>query len=563
MNPKIYTSFLLSFILYLSLANVCFSQNSPQKVVRNYPSTYQEAINKVISILDNETKTSIRDTPKFNVGRQFAYVIHENNLIDYKNNNFLKSCAKSIGKPYIHFEDVTSVILNGVWDKLNSDLELFDFENTDAAIYFKSIEKTIKKANKNKRLGYFSSLPEWLFQQEYHYNIDNASTSIYAKELAFSKKPNFYLGILYLLAHSNPYTQEIKDLLNTLCNNKSDSLKILNYNYKDSISTSNNENNIKVVNYSFDKISYQDFALKCYSIIYNKNFNSSQEYDNFLSYCNTNYLAKWKFSKTLTTDDYKKLILQPRKLLEILTLTQEYYYKNSGNTELFETGTLKAKPLIEFLEFTDSISTEAPYLHRELSEYYHNNNKINNKSINALKLIADKLTMEEMFDIINPNSTKDYNNTIKTDDFLDYKYLVGFVIVTQQERLLMYPHKDKVYDLINYLIAHDFISWPVEYFLTDLLVQINAEKAVQNLKSYFNNNPTEGSFTRIAILKSIIEYDFERNSTFIEEWYWQVQGKNFNYHPIEYQLILELLKEKDESTIKLYNKIINDQKFKK
>jgi hypothetical protein len=274
-------------------------------------------------------------------------------------------------------------------------------------------------------------------------------------------------------------------------------------------------------------------------------------------------LAKWKFSKTLTTDDYKKLILQPRKLLEILTLTQEYYYKNSGNTELFETGTLKAKPLIEFLEFTDSISTEAPYLHRELSEYYHNNNKINNKSINALKLIADKLTMEEMFDIINPNSTKDYNNTIKTDDFLDYKYLVGFVIVTQQERLLMYPHKDKVYDLINYLIAHDFISWPVEYFLTDLLVQINAEKAVQNLKSYFNNNPTEGSFTRIAILKSIIEYDFERNSTFIEEWYWQVQGKNFNYHPIEYQLILELLKEKDESTIKLYNKIINDQKFKK
>src|SRR5690606_16968767 len=144
---------------------------------------------------------------------------------------------------------------------------------------------------KNKRLGYFSSLPKWLFHHQYHYNTDDASTFTYAKELAFSENPNFYLGVLYLLTHSNANTQEIKGLLDTIYNNKKDSLKILKYKYKDPISSSNNESNIKIVDYSFDKISYQDFTLKCYGIIYNKNFNSTQEYGKFLSYCNTNYLA--------------------------------------------------------------------------------------------------------------------------------------------------------------------------------------------------------------------------------------------------------------------------------
>ena len=61
----------------------------------------------------------------------------------------------------------------------------------------------------------------------------------------------------------------------------------------------------------------------------------------------------------------------------------------------------------------------------------------------------------------------------------------------------------------------------------------------------------------------MLRYEFEDNKNFLENWYWTVYDKGFNYHPFEQDLILSLLKEKDAATKKLYIKIINDKRFKK
>tara|TARA_R110000751_G_scaffold304274_1_gene419632 strand:- start:122 stop:1843 length:1722 start_codon:yes stop_codon:yes gene_type:complete len=563
-----YYIFLGLFFIISNSSPAYTLQEQKNQLENKYPETYEEAINKVLEILDDKTKNIIKDIPKFSVGT-FNHIIHDNNLINYKNHDFLKSCAEKIGKKYVHFEEVTYIVLKGVWDKLNSDLILVDFDKIEHKDYFNSIITTISLGKQNERLGYLSSLPKWIFFSEaysYSYSDDDINRSKLleqAKILAQTKNKNSYLGLLYLTYFGQNSDNE-EEIIDDYYKNHDDFFEIPSFKltYENTSSKSIEKSKLIGVNYIFTKTSYNEFALKCYNIFYNKNFNSKDEYEQFLNYCNTNYLATWKFLKTLTVKDYEKLINEPLKLIEVLTLTKKYFFKNGHNTELFEYATDESKPLVNYIELQDSISTKQPYLSKHFINYYHYDDELNNKSVNALKLIADKLEIEEILDIINPKSIEDYNNSIKTDDFIDYKYLISFIIVSQQQRLLEHSNKEKVFEILNYYRNTDFISWPFNYFITDLLIQIDTDKAIKVYKHEFEKNPNSGSFMRHAILSSIIEYDFDKNSKFIEEWYWIVHDKDFNYSPEEHKYILELLNGKDKNTLDLYNRIIGDIRYK-
>ena len=462
---------------------------------------------------------------------------------------------------------MTSIILEGVWDKLNSDLKLIDFDKVNTEAYFNSIYKKINIGKKNKRLGYLSSLPSWIFNShvfEYTGDVNRTSKLLQqARDLILANNKKSYLGLLYL-SHFSPNLDSDKILFEEYYKTKNTFFEIPSFELMNKSQSPKliAKDDISGINYVFTETPYNVFALRCYEIIYNKKFASINEYEQFLDYCNGNYLAQWKFLNTLTTEDYKSLINKPRKLLEILTLTEKYYYKNSHNTELFDYGTNNVKPLIDFIELKDTVSSKNPYLSKRFLNYYHHDDELNNKSINALKSIANKLEIEEIFDIINPESIEDYNNTIKTEDFLNYKYLISFIIVSQQEQFLTYPKKDKAFNTLKYYWKNEFISWPFRYLITDLLIQIDSIKALNMFKNIFEINSNEGSFMRQAVLSSIIYYDFEKNSKFIEEWYWTIQNKDFDHRPKEHEYILKLLEEKDKNTIELYNKITTDIRYK-
>ncbi|MFT3796607.1 hypothetical protein [Flavobacterium sp.] len=553
----------IKLLFLILLTSTVFAQTNLQKKV--YPKTYQEAIEKVIKISDEQTKNLLRDCPKYNVG-EFDYIIHDNNLIDYTDSQFLTSCAKSTGVKFVHYEDVTNVILAGVWDQLNSDLELIDFEKVEPENYFNSILTIINKGEGN-RLGYLSSLPYWVYHADYYYqnnndSIRNAKILNAAKKMVLEKNQTSYLGLRYI-SQFDPDLEEKTNLIQSYYENENDFFKIPSYHYIYSQKKLTKENDDVIgINYVFKKISYKDFSLKCYEIIYNKTFNTSNDYETFLEYCNNNYLAKWKFLKTLSSEDYKILINEPRKLLEILILTQKYFYRNSSYDQLIQGSRGSSGDLINYIESQQKIDHTYPYSQRLLGKFDYRDNEDSNREVNALKIVVNQLSMEEIFDILNPNSIKIYNQTLKTEDFLEHKYLISFILASQYKRFLNYPDKKRVFENYYYYWTNEHVSWPFEYFVTDMLIQIDRKKANEIFKKEFQKNPTKGSFTRQGILSSIIEYDFSNNSKFVEDWYWTVQDKDFNYSPAEHKLILELLKDKNNDTLSLYNKITNDIRYR-
>ncbi|MFC6268265.1 hypothetical protein [Frigoriflavimonas asaccharolytica] len=557
---------ILFLFLIINLCNNIFAQSNLE--TDKYPKTYQGAIDDVINILDENQRILIRDSPKFSIGK-YTYIIHKNKILDYRDIDFLKSCAQNIGVEYVHFEEVTAVILDGVWDKLNNDLELINFEKIEPEIYFSSILAIIKKG-KNNRLGYWASLPSWVYLSDYYYdqdyNNDNYKSARrnkllnIAKKIVLKKDKNSYLGLKYISLFEPNLEEKSKIISSFYTNtNKYFTFPIYDYIYDKKLDTEKNEGIIGI-EYNLKRNSSKEFSLQCFENIYHKTFKTANEYESFLNYSNSNYLLKWKFLKTLSTADYKILLNDPIKLLEILILTNKYYYKDTGNNNLI-TGSNSIDDLINLIEFKDEISVKCPY-HKRLM-VCNDNDDSTSKSLNALKLIADTLSTEELIQIINPNSIELYNKNYKTDDLLDYKYLVSFLIASQYERLLDYPDKDRIFKIFQFYWINEHVSWPYQYFMTDLLIQINNENALKLFKEKFKVIPTEGSFTRQGILSSIIEYDFENNSNFIEDWYWKIQDTDFNYNPKEQDLILDLLREKDSTTLDLYTKIINDNRFKK
>ncbi len=95
-----------------------------------------------------------------------------------------------------------------------------------------------------------------------------------------------------------------------------------------------------------------------------------------------------------------------------------------------------------------------------------------------------------------------------------------------------------------------------------MMFEIDFEKAKSKFMKYFPENPLKGSFNRSGILTAMIRQNFEMHETFIINWYWKIQDKNFDNHPHEREVILETLHDMNEKTRKALMKIKNDKRFK-
>jgi hypothetical protein len=531
------------------------------------PKTYTEAIDGIIKNLDKESLNTLKNTPRFLVSA-FSNKVYELDFINIRDIDLLQSSAKSIGLPHVHFEDLISVLLRGVWDKLNADLEITNFDAIQPEQYFDAIQNTIHKGMINKQNGYLASLPYWVWDYE---NFENYSKLDSIKQnkiidiafqLANMNSGTSYLGLMYFVKFSNNRKQK-QILLDHYYNIDNQYFEVPFYQNEDSIIETSKDKvkRVSVIHYKLEKISCKDFALKGFEFLYDKKISTYDDYQKFLNYCNNNYIAKWKYLKSPTVDEYKELLTNPRQLLEILILSDHYYYLDIGYHQLVQGENYSVKELVDLMEASKSLSDWSPYDKRLESDNFEET-AFSFKPVNALVAIANRLSVEELLSIVNPKSIEAYNTTYKTDDLLDYKYLVSFILATQYKRLLNYSDKNIIYEAYYYYWDNEHVSWPFQYFIADMLIQIDQQRAEKMFKGYFDKDPSDGSFTRQGILSSIIRYDFENNIDFIENWYWTVQSKNFNYSPHEHQLILDLLLEKDDKTKQLYNKITHSSRFR-
>jgi hypothetical protein len=556
-----------------------------QQDQKNLPKTYDAAVDYLIKSMSKEDRDFFKTFPRcdfvtFHMG--WGMGIRNGLGLWGGNDSLLRSCAAHVGAEKIHPDNASGILINGVWEKLNSDVKLTDFNKTEPDKYFDAIISTIDRAKDEGRNEYLASLPDWMYLKGGLFfpndcdSVRNKKLLEEALKLANSGSKNSFLGTLYIANHGLDIKNS-ESLLQDYIKNDSTFIELPSFNYKGGPSQSlfilpdsNERITGKVVKYNWNRLSMSDFAVKCYGSLYDKTFNSVDDYNRWMNTRNSNYLVKWKYGEELTGDDIKTCLNDPLKLLQILLLTGQYFHFDEGSNFLYysyydECGKSIAT-LISFMGYQDKQPTDYPYnksiehMGSFLDTAYQQECY---RAVWALKATADKLAPEEIINALSEKAVSEYNDNLKTEDLYEYKELAGFLMATEYEKILNYPDKNSAFESCYIYFDKEFISWPMKYFVTDLLFQIDPKRAQDIFMGYFKEKPTDGSFDRDGILSSIIRFSFKGNEEFIKNWFWTIQDVGLNYHPSEKSVILETLKETSDDTRKLYNEIINSSRFKK
>ena len=509
--------------------NKILNNNNISIIEKHLPETYDAAIDFLIKSLKKTDKSYIKNFPKCDlIIFHFGWGMGIRNGLGLRSTNdkLLNSCAEKIGKKSIDPDEASFIIIEGIWDKLNQDiLNKVDFNKIEPNKYFEYICEIMQLAKKDKNVCYLASLPNWIYNiRRLNYNANsnterNKQLLSEAKRIAKENSESSFIGLLYLVFFSSDIN-EVYSILDEIMKIDGLFIEIPSYNYKD-INADNliirpqYEKNImdKKVNYYWNKLSFKEFAVKCYGSLNEKYFKTLDEYNNWQLLRKKNYLVNWKYKNEITSSDFKLLFKEQMKLLKILTLTNHYFYFDDNNNGL-TTGTYanskkSIENLVSFLGFNDSLFTKYPYNKSiEIEGEYEDSvyQKFAYSAINALSSIADKLTIDEVLEMLSPNAIAEYNKNYKTEDLAEFKILGGFLLATQFNRIINYPDINRTFEICYYYWKNEFISWPMQYYITELLFQINSKKALNIFLEYFKKIPTEGSFTRNGILMSIVKY---------------------------------------------------------
>lgn len=452
----------------------------------------------------------------------------------------------------VHFEGVPYYIMKGLWKKLNPNY--VSFRDMPPQKYFDSIFTIIQNKNQNEPIN-IASLPECFFSNnigKYWHDFEEENIyKDYAEKLLLENKEISKLAAIYLM-YIDVHSEGLKSWMDSRNN---EDVKIISL----------PKFNSKTKSYEWEDIYSKELALKYYSILYSKDFTNQENYQSFINSSNKNHIAHWRYIDTLSYNDYDTLIKEPKKLIEILILSGNYYYPNKNNDELIYIAYNTTEDLVKYIKQESEITVNYPYSHvserLDTGRLYSNSKDL--KAINALKYIADNLSDEELFEMLSPEAKNDYENNLKTEAFFEYKVVTAFLLATQYERLLNFHDKNKSFEVCKYYWNKEFISWPIKNFIAELLIQIDKEKALKIFMKNFSKPIDNNSHTRQAILRTLIKYNFKKQNKFIESWYWKVKNTDFNCHPKEDVMILESLKITSPETLKLYNKIINDKRSSK
>lgn len=556
--------------------------NNPERN-EEFPKTFDSAVDHIIESLDKIDKSYIKSIPKYQlINFHFGWGTGIRNGLGLwgKNRGLIESCAKRIGETSIHADDASMMIIDGVWDKLNGNLDILNFDTIHVNNYFYEIHKAIKKAKINN--DYLKKMPRWIYEvrrlSDFNYNNINRGNDLIskAKEIVTENSELTYLGLLYLT-----YYYEDLDSLNSILMSKfqidDKSAEIPSFFYNDMNSDNliilkGNQTKIddKKVEYSWNKMTIQSLILNCIGSINNKRFNSLESFQSWEKLKESNYLIKCQNKTQILKKEFDSLLSEPIKLLKILTLTNKYLDFDENNdglaNDIFASRKNSIQNFIKACGFKNHNFKSFPYdSNLEINTYSNDDEyqQLTINAINSLSFIADKITVKELLVLLDSISIIEYNKTLKTDDLAEYKYFAGFLFATQFKKLLSYPDKNKVYDICYYYWKHEFISWKLQEYLTGLLVQTNPQRSNEDFAEYFKKELNQNSFMRNAILTSMIKYNFLANKEFLFNWFWKVYDIKFRQYSIEHELILSLLQITSEQTKELYNLIIKDQRFNK
>ena len=578
---KIILSLTCFFYGFLLLSINCFSGQGTE----DFPKTLDEAVNRTINGLSDEKKLYIRSVPKsylimfhrgWGRGIRNAYGLWQNNY------QLLESCAKKAGKESIHPDFASSIIIKNVWEKLNSSLNVPDFKNLPPDNYFKTIHNQLYRAINSQNNNILASLPQWVYR---YGKLDKEKYHKYEKtalRLLKNKKDESYLALLFLTSYYR--RDSIVPILEKQINqtkklhpiffisHPSISQRQLIFKSKMVNTKTNTESYQKPVRYNWHNLSLSDIALTCLGCVYEAEFKTVQSYKDWVQLLESNIYLEWNFKDNIKEDELEHYIDNPINLLKIILLTKKFFRYDNGNSGMPEWPVHEARDAFEYLNSKLNISKtefqKSPYPDSFYGGFvytYENQEyrKYQLLSLNIISMLADQANIEKIIFAIRIESLKDYNTHYKTEHLNDYRQFVATLLVLQRERIIKYGEKDVLWGILEHnWNGIERLSWLLKDFITEMMFEVDPEKADRYFMKHFPENPLQGDYARNGILEAMIKQQFVRYEDFIINWYWKIQDKDFNSHPHEREVILKRLQRTSVKTKAVYDRIINDKRYK-
>ncbi|QQS04666.1 MAG: hypothetical protein IPK50_20665 [Fibrobacterota bacterium] len=586
MNPASSVRFWISIALCLFFTTTSVAATPKARsgknstVPKNLPTTFEGAVDHLIKNLKKDDVRYLKSYPKCDlISFHFGWGMGiRNDLGLWRDGSpLLQSCALRAGKPSIHPDEASGLLIHGVWDKLHEDILPTDFDTVSPANYFREIDKTLRLAKSTGNVGYLASLPLWMYQVSRLSLFSGGDTarsrrlSQEAHELARRNDSLSPLAILYMTFHGG---QGVLELLDSQFVSKEPPIELPSFTKEGDLK----ENFLlqpdsqlaippKTIVYFWRTLSRREFAAKCFGSFYNKTFQNADEYERWSRLRRTNPLVRWAWKDDVSQEDLLELSSDPRRFLEVVLLTNRFFYE--PGPDQFP---LDARPndamaaLVRFMGLEDSVFQDLPYDKRLRASIFRLDSAAmarEAKAVHAMVAVANRLSVEELLRMLDWKAAAEYNRTSRTEDLQPYKILGHTLLAAQTARIVGHPDKKRTFDLCLRYWKEEFLTWRQQDFLTELLFQIDPQRAREVFLPEFRPPPVEGSFSRNAILAAMIRQDFAANRQFLKTWFWKTYNRNTDYHPNETQAMLRALESQEGEAKELLKEITSDRRYRR
>lgn len=570
-------------LLFAAASVAATSTASPGKrtnALKGLPTTFEGAVEHLVKNLKKEDAGYLKSYPKcdlisFHMG--WGMGIRNHLGLWQGNDSLLNSCARRAHKDSIDPDGASFLLIHGVWDKLHEDILLTDFDTVSAANYFREIDKTLRLAKSTGNVGYLASLPRWMYQVSrlsFFPRTDSVRSAQLAEEARKQTRQNDSLSplaILYMTFHGG---KGIKEILDSQFLSNSQPIEIPSFTQEGTLKSNfllQPDSLLpappKTIVYFWQSLSRREFAAKCFGSFYNKPFKDADDFQKWSQLRRTNRLLRWAWKENVASGDFQELSSDPRKFLEVLLLTDRFFRQPMmGEFPFTPSDNQATNAFVRFMGYEDSAFHDLPYDKRlRESDFPPDSATLARqaKAAHAMVALANRLSTGEIFQILDRKATEEYDSTLRTDDLQPYKILGHTLLASQTERILRHPDKKRTFDLCYRYWKEEFLSFPVLDYLTEFLFQIDPQRARVLFAEEFKSTPTDGSFTRNAILSAMIRQDLSSNRDFLKKWFWKTYNKNSHYHPNETHAILQALESQDGEAKELLKELTSDRRYRR
>jgi len=546
--------------------------NSDQ--VENWPRTLETAVSAILAGMKAKDKRILKSFQKEDLIRyHFGWGTGIRNSMGLWRGNeaLMRSCAKKIGKDRIHPDTASMVIIEAVWSALNADLQFTVFSTLEPDAYFQAIaeyatNKCTRQANACK------ALPQWV----YLYSLGHKARADFLEAAWWILEKRQEIAFPYALIYTalfDPGESSRKFIEGNLKDHSRFNIPVkalpdMFGSWKESPllkKTGLGSTKQDAATYRVIETNYETLGLTLLGEMHGREFENIATYYRFRDEVESSKLLMWRYTPDMDAQTLSAEFGDHLMLLKLLMLSKKFIHFDHGSSGLpllfrpdaAEAITIVSKHLGTWGKTYDVYPYPAPICPAiRLVDDAVNRQAV--AGVNTLSNLAGSIDTQHLYTAITKSAYHAHVRRSYSSELEDYRAFAGFILVTQNERLLRSIEHHRLFETVRFYVDERF-TWPMSYYLASLLVQIDAVRSKEMVVALLDDDSIN---SKNGLVSAVVGKAFHDYQDFIYDWYFKIQDMPNMSNPHIRDIILHELQRNGAEPRKLYNKILKDPRFK-